>query len=85
MLQSRLLENITQARRYSDSENLRSERNRILGRLNGLSTETIRVSFNRLCASYGKLADIESARLFISYKRHADPDQRLAVNHQDIV
>lgn len=48
-LQTRLLENIAQVRNYSDSENLRSERNRILAQLNRLALEATEVNFNELC------------------------------------
>jgi hypothetical protein len=76
--QSRLLENIAQVRQYSDSENLRSERNRILGQLNRLALAVLEESFNDLCAIQPGRADVEPATLFIAYKRDADPDQRLA-------
>ena len=48
-LQTRLLENIAQVRNYSDSENLRSERNRMLMQLNRLALESLTVTFNELC------------------------------------
>jgi len=48
-LQTRLLENTAQVRNYSDSENLRSERNRILTQLNRLALESLGVTFNELC------------------------------------
>jgi formylglycine-generating enzyme required for sulfatase activity len=47
--QARLLENVAQARTYGDSENLRSERNRILTQLNRLALDALKVSFNELC------------------------------------
>lgn len=47
-LQARLLENISCVHKYSDSENLRSERNQILEQLNLLSVETLGDSFNEL-------------------------------------
>lgn len=54
-LQTRLLENIAQVREYSDSENLRSERNRILTQLNRLALESLSVTFNQLCGLVSEL------------------------------
>jgi hypothetical protein len=48
-LQARLLENITQAGRYGDTETRRAERAQIVEALNRLALEAVRVSFNRLC------------------------------------
>jgi formylglycine-generating enzyme required for sulfatase activity len=48
-LQTRLLENLAQVRNFSDSENLRSERNRILEQLNRLTLKCLGVTFNQLC------------------------------------
>jgi hypothetical protein len=70
-LQSRLLDNIAQARRYGDTETRRAERAQIVDTLNRLALETVKVSFSELC-------NIVPAHLFICYKRDADPDQKLA-------
>jgi len=53
-LQTRLLENIAQVRDYSDSENLRSERNRILAQLNRLALDVLGMSFNELYESLAR-------------------------------
>ena len=50
-LQSRLLENIAQARCYGDAETRRAERAQIVGSLNQLAIEIISVSFNELRGS----------------------------------
>lgn len=48
-LQSRLLENVSQARQYSDTETRRAERAQTVDALNRLALETVEVSFNELC------------------------------------
>ena len=48
-LQSRLLENIVQARRYGDTETRRAERAQIIDTLNNLSLDVLGKSFNELC------------------------------------
>ena len=70
-LQSRLSDNITQARRYGETETRRADRAQIVDALNRLALETVKVSFSELCSTI-------PAHLFICYKRQADPDQRLA-------
>jgi len=70
-LQSRLLENTAQTRTYGDTETRRAERAQIVDSLHRLASETLGVSFSELC-------NVVLARLFICYKRHADPDHRLA-------
>jgi tetratricopeptide (TPR) repeat protein len=52
-LQSRLLENLAQARRYGDTETRRAERAEIIDRLNHLALETLGVSFNELAQEPG--------------------------------
>jgi hypothetical protein len=49
-LQSRLLENIIQARQYSDTETRRAERAQTMSTLNCLALEAVGVSFNELCS-----------------------------------
>ena len=51
VLQSRLLENIAQARRYGDTETRRAERAQIVDALNRLTMETIGESFTQLQTS----------------------------------
>lgn len=48
-LQSRLLENVSQSRQYSDTETRRAERAQIVDALNRLALKTVEVSFNELC------------------------------------
>jgi len=48
-LQSRLLENIVQARRYGDTETRRAERAQIVEQLNTLALDALGKSFNELC------------------------------------
>jgi flagellar biosynthesis GTPase FlhF len=48
-LQSRLLENIAQARRYGDTETRRAERAQIMDALNVLALEALATDFNTLC------------------------------------
>lgn len=50
-LQARLLENISQARQYGDSEARRAERAQILDRLNQLALETLGIDFNKMSES----------------------------------
>lgn len=47
-LQARLLENITQCRKYGDTETTRAERAQIVDRLNHLALETLGEDFNRI-------------------------------------
>lgn len=47
--QQRLLENITQTRRYGDTETRRADRAEIIDRLNELSFSVAGISFNKLC------------------------------------
>jgi len=49
-LQSRLLENIAQARRYGDTETRRAERAQIVEQLNTLALDALGTTFNDLCA-----------------------------------
>ena len=48
-LQSRLLENIAQARRYGDTDGLKHTRAQIVDILNDLALDTLGTSFNELC------------------------------------
>ena len=48
-LESRLRENIAQARRYGDTETRRAERAQIVDQLNALALEHLGLSFNELC------------------------------------
>jgi len=48
VLQSRLLENLAQARRYGDTETRRAERAEIIDRLNRLTLKTLGTSFSEL-------------------------------------
>jgi hypothetical protein len=54
--ESRLRENIDRARTYDDNENLRSERNEIIARLNDLALITLKLSFNSLCRPRGQVS-----------------------------
>jgi hypothetical protein len=47
--QQRLVENITQSRRYGDNDILKFERARIIDRLNEFTLATLGKSFNELC------------------------------------
>ena len=58
-LQSRLLENIAQARQYGDTDALKNTRAQIVDRLNRLTLQIVGVSFNELCKSPGLHAPIE--------------------------
>jgi hypothetical protein len=49
VLESRLLENINQARQYGDMETRRADRAQILAALNRMTMETVGSSFNKLC------------------------------------
>jgi len=61
MFQIRLRENLDQVRSFSDSENLRSERNRIMAQLNRLALETVGKGFNDFCRTSDRaLIDQES-------------------------
>lgn len=64
-LQSRLTENIDDARLHGDSETARAERARIIDALNRLAMETIGMSFNALCedqGTYGGASEVEDIR-----------------------
>jgi hypothetical protein len=73
IFQSRLLENMAQARKYGDTEHLCAGRAQIVDSLNRLAMETVKMSFNDLCSG-----STQPAHLFICYKRHVEPDQKLA-------
>jgi hypothetical protein len=47
--QQRLIENISQARRYRDTSSLQYERIQVIDQLNNLSISSLGVSFNELC------------------------------------
>ncbi len=89
-LQGRLLENIAGARRYGDSENLRSERARIREALDLLSLDTLGASFTELVFSAKHVERSEDSpaamagRVFLAYS-HQDQDfaHRLAANLRD--
>ena len=49
VLQSRLLENLAQARRYGDTEARRAERAQIVDQLNALALKHLDLIFNELC------------------------------------
>lgn len=50
IFQQRLLENISMARLYNDTDNLKSDRSQVIDQLNNLTLDTLRVSFSRdLC------------------------------------
>ncbi len=74
-LQSRLRENVGQARRYGDSETLRAGRAQILDALNGLALETLQVSFNEL---YERVEGMDSRPLDPTAGRNTDGE---AVGH----
>jgi len=89
-LQGRLLENIRQARRYGDDENLRSERTRIREVLDRLVLQTLDTSFTDIAFSSEPAAGPDgvpvamSDRVFVAYS-HKDRDfaHRLAANLRD--
>ena len=66
ILQSRLLENIRQVRRYGDSEARRADRAQVLDALNGLVLDTLGTSFNELCE---QAPDVETHLLHIPTSR----------------
>ncbi len=49
--QERLIENVSRARLYGDSETSRAERNEIVGRLNSLALDTLGMPFRQVCAT----------------------------------
>jgi serine/threonine protein kinase len=86
--QYRLLENIDQCNRYGDTNELKSDRARIIDQLNKLALSVLGISFNKLMtisatpgASTPPPPDetkTQKIQVFISYKRHARPDELLA-------
>jgi hypothetical protein len=75
------LENIDKVRRYGDTETRRAERAQIVDTLNCLALEAVEVSFSEL----GEHRSADPVHLFISYKRHADLDQRLALYLREVL
>lgn len=59
-LQSRLLENLAQARRYGDAETRRAERAQIIDALNRLALEALGTSFSELLRASDKAASEET-------------------------
>jgi len=83
--QSRLLENIRNARRYSDTQDYRSERNRILEGLNQLALDALGTSFNELCIASVEGITASSWEPTVGLDQMASQSSRMLVGRSDRV
>jgi tetratricopeptide (TPR) repeat protein len=63
VFQQRLLENINQAKRYGDTENLRHDRSQIVENLNNIAIQACGRSFNSLCG----FLDVSGTKAYLAH------------------